>query len=221
MKLTLQHLVLMPTLFVMSHFSSAAIISGKGTWEGTLFGRDLDGNGETAEAYYDSVQNITWLADANYAQTSGHLVSSDFSRKTYALSWVNSLDINGYSEWRLPSVGNDLSPNYHLAGELNHLRRITLGHTYLADLVNTGPFLNMLPRTYWYREESGACTYCNWGIQMSNGATYKRLNDLGSAMAWAVADGDIGAAVVPIPAGAWLFGSALAGLLVARSKNKK
>jgi hypothetical protein len=47
----------------------AASISGQGTWESTLQGRDLDGNLTTFEAYYDTALNITWLADANYAGT--------------------------------------------------------------------------------------------------------------------------------------------------------
>lgn len=38
-----------------------------GTWQTTLQGRDLDGNATTFEAYYDTVLDITWLADANYA----------------------------------------------------------------------------------------------------------------------------------------------------------
>ena len=44
-------------------------ISGQGTWETTLQARDLDGNLTTAEAYYDTALEITWLADANYAGT--------------------------------------------------------------------------------------------------------------------------------------------------------
>jgi len=34
-----------------------------------LLPRDLDGNLATAEAYYDTLQNITWLADANLAKS--------------------------------------------------------------------------------------------------------------------------------------------------------
>lgn len=45
-------------------FSSAA--------NATLLGRDLDGNASTAEAFFDTVLNITWLGDANYARTSGY-----------------------------------------------------------------------------------------------------------------------------------------------------
>ena len=44
-------------------------VSGQGTWETTLQGRDLDGNAATFEAYYDTVLDITWLADANAAGT--------------------------------------------------------------------------------------------------------------------------------------------------------
>src|SRR3989344_215147 len=52
-----------------SSFAHAASVSGQGTWETTLQGRDLDGNLSTAEAYYDTALNITWLANANYAGT--------------------------------------------------------------------------------------------------------------------------------------------------------
>ena len=40
-------------------------VTGQGTWETTLQARDLDGNLSTAEAYYDTDLDITWLADAN------------------------------------------------------------------------------------------------------------------------------------------------------------
>ena len=55
----------------VSPFASAVPVSGQGTWETTLESRDLDGNAATVEAYYDTVLNITWLANANLAQTSG------------------------------------------------------------------------------------------------------------------------------------------------------
>jgi hypothetical protein len=34
-------------------------VSGQGTWETTLQGRDLAGNAATIEAYYDTTLNIT------------------------------------------------------------------------------------------------------------------------------------------------------------------
>ena len=54
-------------LAVVTSTSRAAAISGQGTWETTLQPRDLDGNTSTIEAYYDTVLNITWLANATYA----------------------------------------------------------------------------------------------------------------------------------------------------------
>lgn len=75
---------------------SAASISGQGTWETTLQARDLDGNSSTAEAYYDTVLNITWLADANYAG-----INMPWSS---AINWAAYLNINGYTGWRLPKT---------------------------------------------------------------------------------------------------------------------
>lgn len=80
--------------------ASAVAISGQGAWETTLQGRDLDGDLSTFEAYYDTVLDITWLADANYAQTSGY--DNDGVMSWYsAMSWTTQLEYNGYSDWRL------------------------------------------------------------------------------------------------------------------------
>lgn len=100
-------------LIAISATAQAAAISGQGTWESTLQGRDLDGNLATFEAYYDSVLDITWFANANYAATSGydgdgHLLWNQ------AVAWADQLNINGYDQWRLPSVApvNGVSFNY-------------------------------------------------------------------------------------------------------------
>jgi hypothetical protein len=50
---------------------------------------------------YDTVLNITWLQDANYARTSGY----DSDGQMYwedAKRWVENLVYRGYSDWRLP-----------------------------------------------------------------------------------------------------------------------
>ena len=71
-------------------------VSGQGTWETTLKGRDLDGNPANFEAYYDTVLGITWLAAANVVG---------------AVDWVDAnifvtdlLDVHGVTGWRLPKV---------------------------------------------------------------------------------------------------------------------
>jgi hypothetical protein len=83
----------------------AAPISGQGTWETTLEGRDLDGNAATFEAYYDTALDITWLADANAAAGSGYdILGSGLMYLSEALDWVSGLNVNGVTGWRLPDT---------------------------------------------------------------------------------------------------------------------
>lgn len=53
---------------------------------------------------YDDVLDITWLQDANYAQTSGYDADG---RMTWAAAkaWVDQLVYEGYDDWRLPTLG--------------------------------------------------------------------------------------------------------------------
>jgi len=92
---------------VISMSSHAVGVSGQGTWETTLQGRDLDGNAATFEAYYDTVQDITWLADANYAYTSGYwLYSGGQMNWSTANAWAAALNPygSGITGWRLPTT---------------------------------------------------------------------------------------------------------------------
>lgn len=95
----------------------AAGVSGQGTWETTLQARDLNGDGAT-DAYYDTVLNITWLADANLAAsntfgTSG-INAAGYMNWGTANTWIanmNAANYLGFDDWRLPTmidIGNDL-----------------------------------------------------------------------------------------------------------------
>src|SRR3989344_2551084 len=88
------------TALGVSTLAHAAPVSGQGTWETTLQGRDLDGNLSTAEAYYDTALNITWLADANYGLGSIYDLADGYGNGamtwTNANAWAASLNINGY-----------------------------------------------------------------------------------------------------------------------------
>lgn len=56
---------------------------------------------------YDSTLNITWLQDANYANTSGYTdnVSANGLMTYYqATAWASTLVYGGYSGWRLASA---------------------------------------------------------------------------------------------------------------------
>ncbi|MEQ1638591.1 MAG: hypothetical protein ABL903_18150, partial [Methylococcales bacterium] len=52
---------------------------------------------------YDQDLNITWLADANYAQTSGYDADGLMDWQT-ATTWAADLTYGGYSDWRLPTT---------------------------------------------------------------------------------------------------------------------
>lgn len=145
-----------------SSLADAASVSGQGTWETTLQGRDLDGYSTTAEAWYDTALNITWLADANYAKTSGYDADGlmDF---TTAKLWARGLNINGITGWRLPttidadgpdadSLGNDgcdMTPtsyqgldcgyNISVLSEMAHMFYVTLGNKAYASTSGTFP----------------------------------------------------------------------------------
>ncbi|MEW8195925.1 MAG: VPLPA-CTERM sorting domain-containing protein [Candidatus Thiodiazotropha sp.] len=66
------------------------------TVQASLFDR---GNG----MIYDSDQNLTWLQDANYAQTSGYVTHGAMSWHE-SMGWVDGLIFGGYEDWRLPTV---------------------------------------------------------------------------------------------------------------------
>lgn len=52
---------------------------------------------------YDDVLDITWLQDANYAQTSGY-DADGIMTWAEATAWVADLSYGGYDDWRLPTV---------------------------------------------------------------------------------------------------------------------
>lgn len=92
------------TLQFASGFLSCLLLGGA---HAALQGRDLDGNAATFEAYYDTVLDLTWLADANFAQTSGYDADGRMSWQD-ANIWASSLSFTDgtrvYDNWRLPTV---------------------------------------------------------------------------------------------------------------------
>ena len=56
-------------------------------------------------AVYDQDRNITWLANANYAQTSGYDADGRMTWQT-AKTWAEGLNIGGFTGWRLPTALN-------------------------------------------------------------------------------------------------------------------
>ena len=206
--------------------------------------RDLDGDWSNGhEGVYDDVLDITWLADANYAKTSGYNTNG-YMEYPEVIVWADSVDIHGYDDWRLPITtdsgddgatylssiyeGVDYGFNLTVHSEMSFLYYVALGNHAFEDtngnqvvnggLKNTGPFVNLEETYYWSQTMYGEFGDEIWFFDFIDGfqAIQWHLHD---SLALLVHDGDIGAAVVPIPAAAWLFGSALAGLLVANRKR--
>ena len=155
--------------------ANAVPIAGQGTWESTLHARDIDSDG-TADAFYDSDLNVTWLADANYALTSGFWATTGtLSYKepgqlapSEAEAWAPTLNIKGISGWRLPTTANwmpdgcgnaepRIQPGSYCAitpdpsvNELAHLYTVTLGNVTKLKPMNTGDFANAWLDGWYY-----------------------------------------------------------------------
>ncbi len=145
--------------------AQAGPISGQGTWETTLLGRDINGNavdGSSASAVflYDRTLNITWLRDANVMNGQANWESANH--------WATTLDVYGLTGWRLPAMIDTGAPgcDWSLSGgtdcafnvqtksgnltqyevgqtvysEMAHLWYETLGNkAYYAPVTGVGP----------------------------------------------------------------------------------
>lgn len=190
----------------------------------------------------DSDLNLTWLADANYAKTSGYHMNGMMSWDQ-AQSWVISLNTTnylGYHDWRLPTtLQPDASCQYQDGGsagincvgsEMGHLFYYELGGVAGQSIISTHTsnynlFQNLQSNNYWSATDfilntSNAWYFdFNYGYQSVNfkGATYNDIYFSGANMyTFAVRDGQV--AAVPVPAAVWLLGSGLLGLSMARRK---
>jgi len=95
------------TTLVTSSLIAASLVSGSA--HAALEGRDLNGSLDSFEAYYDTDLDITWLADANYAKTSGYDADGGMTwaaANTWVakLTFVDAVNNLTYDNWRLPTT---------------------------------------------------------------------------------------------------------------------
>ncbi len=174
------------------------------------------------KAIYDSVANLTWLQDANYAKTSVY-DADGLMNWVQANAWAGSLNIDGVTGWRLPA-GPMLGSGYNqTASEIGNLFYNVLGGTAPASIAathnaNYDLFKNIQSNSYWSGVEASP-TYA-WAFTFSYGAQYSDLKNT-NMFGWAVRTGDVGASPVPVPGALALMGPALLGLLgVKRSRRR-
>lgn len=138
---------------------------------------------------YDSIQRITWLGDANWAQTSGFDPNGEMTWDE-ARAWAGGLTIGGFSDWRLPITSDETCRG---TGCTNS----EMGHLFAIEGVsstNPGPFLNVQGRQQWSSRSDSSEPDLAWYVHFGNGdqaVTDKSDNHI----PWAVRDGDVGAEV--------------------------
>ncbi|MDB4528726.1 DUF1566 domain-containing protein [Pseudomonadales bacterium] len=185
--------------------------------------RDLDGdlsNGH--EGVYDDVLDITWLANANSA--GGQLswnAAEDF------VTNLNSTSHLGVTAWRQPTASNCVGTN---CGNVASDTDDELGYQFFQNFgatagsnitsgtnsTNLALFSNVQNDYYWTGFDEGGSTLAYFFN--TDSGTQSSFFKSSEFYVWAVTDGMAGTAV-PVPAAAWLLGSALAGLLMVRRKQ--
>jgi len=152
---------------------------------------------------YDDGLHVTWLADADFAKSSGFEMDGKLNWYD-AHAWATGLTFRGYSDWRLPtSTRNEL----YVLSQRSDLSSFFINiHTEWTD------------SQYWYAEEysrdSAQAQMFYW--------TYSRLN-AGSKLTpqhvWLLRDGDVAPVPEPSEAVMLLAGFALLGAAAARYRG--
>ncbi|MFG6443253.1 PEP-CTERM sorting domain-containing protein [Roseateles sp. LKC17W] len=205
-----------PTLKTLAAAAVVALAAATGTAQAALHARD-------GGMVYDDVLNLTWLADMNYAQTSGQSRDGLMDLAT-AKAWAEGLNYGGLGGWRLPTlnpgdtscgssvnVGGGFGTQYGgfncTGGELSHLFAVDLGNKAWETVLNpTGDtteqqanlalFKNVQAYVYWSGTEY-APTPGNAWIYTTHQGAQATAGELAEFYAVAVHSGDV--AAVPEP----------------------
>ena len=226
---TTYKLLLSGGLLILSGISNAALVTRLG-----------------GQAVYDTDKDITWIANANLADTNTfglqteidlgavarritvgtNIIKAD-GRMNWAgaLHWIDAMNqaaFLGANNWWLPKT--DI-----ICGASFNCNNSDLGHLYYDEFSVTGgqsvttgnpvelaKFQNLQDSTYWNGEDFGPDPTFAWDFLMSTGIQ----GFPNKSFLWyslAVRDGDLSS--VPIPGAVWLFGSGLFGLTLSRHRQ--
>ena len=199
-------------------------------------------------AYYDVEADLTWLADMQYAYTSGYSTDNangtTFSSSTHiladgrmgrdaALIWANQLNINGTTGWRLPETLQPDStcgalyingpPGFNCIGsELGNMYYNVLGgeaNTILSVVHNSNyDLFSNLSNTFLWSATDTLNNDITWVFNNGVGYQTTKIKSF-SFYAWAVHSGDV--ATVPEPSTAILILTGLISLVTLSKRNRK
>jgi hypothetical protein len=216
---------------VKTWLAAAAMVALTGAAQAALVNR---GGG----MIYDTTRNITWLADMNYAQTSGHTgtgVNAN-GRMTWdaATAWANNLVYGGFDDWRLPTLnpadttcsnntgctGGELSGLFvtELGNKANQSVLNQVGDT-AEQIANLALFSNVQSYYYWSGTEYAPNQNNVWVFRTGNGSQIE-VSTVNRLYAVAVRRGDVTASV-PEPQTLALALLALGATVVARRRRSR
>jgi hypothetical protein len=157
-------------------------------------------------AYYDDVADLTWLADAKAAGTQMNWDDAN--------AWAAGLVVGGNGNWRLADSTTCFGygcPDSEMGNLFFNVLGGSIGYSISTNHnANYDLFSNVQDNGYWSATEYAIDTDKAWRYAMYNGSQGFDDKSWDVYDAWAVQSGDVSA--VPVPAAAWLFGSALLGL---------
>lgn len=154
---------------------------------------------------YDDVFDITWLADANYAQTSNYDSDGvmDFDE---ANTWAAGLSYGGYDDWRLPTAlnqdGSGPCAGYNCSSsEMGHMFYNNLGATAGNSILsgtntaNLALFTHLQSHYYWFGTVWASYPDLGAWAFFSFRGSQSPSTQINEFYAWAVHPGDVAAAI--------------------------
>jgi hypothetical protein len=244
--IAIRALVLLAAMLVGATSVQAQAVSGQGTWETTLLGRDIGLNAvaatdASAVYLYDATLNVTWLRNAN--------VNGATNWNT-AMTWASNLTTGSgatvISDWRLPTMADPATvrnwsyggtnAGYNVApssGEMASLFFSTLGNKSHVDtsgvwqpgdgLTNVGSFQNMQYDVYWLGTEYAPSSSDAWLFVTTDGGQNAgpKIHPDNQFYALAVRNGDVAPVPEPETYAMLLAGLGLIGAIARRRHSDK
>lgn len=168
---------------------------------------------------YDTVLDITWLQDANFAYTSGYAASNEVGSPdstpdhiqangemgwSAGQTWVSELVYGGYDDWRLPSIRSSTINDtgyYNTKSEIGYMYYENLGNPPAVGEIQNNSFVDgqtgetisfsNIDDAYWHSDIGDDLVSIETYYFNSNNGEFARSNKRYGLRIWAVRDGDI------------------------------